>query len=108
MLSYIFGAALHFKSNGVVTNGVVFKEAIIQFVPELYSNALCVVADAGHLIFSLRSKLERNDNLVVLNLCEHIGWHSDNCAQNALDHVGVSHLQKWLQCVQMSAESCEC
>ena len=105
VLSNIFGVALHFKRNGVVANGVVLKEAVIQFLPELCSNALCVFADAGHhLHFSLRSKLERNEDLVVLNLCEHIDWHSDNCAHNALRHVGVSHLLNWLQCVQMSAE----
>ena len=105
VLSYIFGAALCFASDGFVTNGVVFKEAVIQFLPKLFSNALCVFVDVGHhLHFSLRSKLKRNDDLVVWNLCEHIGWHSDNCAQNALGHVGVSHLLNWLQCVQMSAE----
>ena len=110
VLSYIFGAALHFKSNGVVTNGVVFKGAVIQFVQELFSNELSVAVDAEQrLYFHLRSKPKRNNDLVVLNLCEHIGWHSNNCAQNALGHIGVSHLLNWLQCgAQMSAELCEC
>ena len=106
VLSYIFGAALQFESERV-TNGVVFKEAVIQFLPKLCSNVLCVSVDVGHqLHFSLRSKLKGDDdNLVVWNLCEHIGWHSDNCAENALGHVGVSHLLDWLQRgLRMSAE----
>ena len=106
VFSYIFGAALFF----VKSSGVVFKEAVIQFAQELFSNELSVAVDAEHrLYFHLRSKPKRNNDLVVLNLCEHIGWHSNNCAQNALGHIGVSHLLNWLQCgAQMSDELWEC
>jgi hypothetical protein len=106
VLSYIFGAALFFAKS----SGGVFKEAVIQFVQELFSNELSVAVDAEHrLYFHLRRKPKRNNDLVVLNLCEHIGWHDNNCAQNALGHIGVSHLLNWLQYgAQMSDKLWEC